>query len=572
MKFWEFLTTPIGPHDPNRMKWGTPFLVELRLFRDWGPRLLACGIFACGLFAAVGALGVLMEGFTPLVIIAVMLIGFFFIVPLSIVVVLAHGDQFWGDVVIDAKGITHSWTDVALGWISLSSQHWQFAEITECALVPRESLKRLFSVLVVRTASTADVIAVPWHVDLQRIQHLLQLRGVRVVVRQALPEELLPDPSLLSPRNRARFGLAAVSLALFVLVIVAVPSSDRYRERWADDARPVADDREAQSAKPAPRAPSPEPDPVGSPVNVQPRTTTSPLSKGAEAQPPGLIREFQIPARATRGLAVSADGRRVFSLGQEVSIWDEKQDTVTSTYAQHDRRLDAITVATEGSRVMTRAGDTVHVWDEFTLETILVIKPDRSLRTMALSPDGRRAVFADIFGKIYVWDVDNHSRLIEFSIPLLSPSALVISQNSRFVFVTDGSRIGYWNLETGEEGNLTGLSSMGSYSGIALPRDGVAVLFDPSRLLAWDMRAAKRAQGIAISESVQAAAVTPDGRRGFLTHRGNIIVWDFQQAKEIGRFQADRVSVTELAISPDGRRLVTRHVSTLRLWDPEAAL
>jgi hypothetical protein len=39
-----------------------------------------------------------MQGFTPLVIIAVMLIGFFFIVPLSIVVVLAHADQFWGDV------------------------------------------------------------------------------------------------------------------------------------------------------------------------------------------------------------------------------------------------------------------------------------------------------------------------------------------------------------------------------------------------------------------------------------------------------------------------------------------
>jgi hypothetical protein len=39
VKIWDFLTTPIGPHDPNRMKWGTPFLVELRLFRDWGPRL-----------------------------------------------------------------------------------------------------------------------------------------------------------------------------------------------------------------------------------------------------------------------------------------------------------------------------------------------------------------------------------------------------------------------------------------------------------------------------------------------------------------------------------------------------
>ena len=262
------------------------------------------------------------------------------------------------------------------------------------------------------------------------------------------------------------------------------------------------------------RAPSPEPDSVGSPVNVQPRTATSPLSKGAEARPPGLIREFEIPARSTRGLAVSADGRRVFSLAQEVSIWDEEQDTVASTYAQHHRRLDAITVATEGSRVMTLAGDTVHVWDEFTLETILVIKPDRSLRTMALSTDGRRAVFADISGKVYVWEVDNHSRLIEFSIPLLSPRALVISQNSRFVFVTDGSRIGYWNLETGEEGNLT----------------------------------------------------------AFLAHRGNLIVWDFQQPKEIGRFQADRVSVTELAVSPDGRRLVTRHGSTLRLWDPQAAL
>jgi hypothetical protein len=123
-------------------------------------------------------------------------------------------------LVIDAKGITHSWTDVALGWISLSSQHWQFTEITECALVPRESLKRHFAVLVVRTTSTADVIAVPWHVDLQRIQHLLRLQGVRVVVQQRLPEELLPDPSLLSPRNRARFGLAAVSLALFVLGVV----------------------------------------------------------------------------------------------------------------------------------------------------------------------------------------------------------------------------------------------------------------------------------------------------------------------------------------------------------------
>jgi hypothetical protein len=572
MKFWEFLTTPIGPHDPNRMKWGTPFLVELRLFRDWGPRLLACGIFAWGLLAAVGALGVLMEGFTPLVIIAVMLIGFFFIVPLSLVVVLAHGDQFWGDVVIDAKGITHSWTDVALGWISLSSQHWQFAEITECVLVPRQSLKRLFSVLVVRTASTADMIAVPRHVDLQRIQQLLQLRGVRVVVQQALPEELLPDQSLLSPRNRARFGLAAVALVLFVVVIVAVPSSERYRKRWADDPRPVAGDQAAQAVMAAPRARLPEADSVDSPLSVPPRTATSPLSNGAEVRPPGLIREFEIVGGHSSGLAVSADGRRVFALGREVNIWDEAQDQEATVYAQHDQRIAAISVATENSRVMTLARDTVHVWDASTLETILVFKLDLSSRTMALSPDGRRAVIADAGRNVHVWDVDTQSQLLVFSLPTLSLSALAISQNGRFVFGTDGSQIGYWNLETGEEGKLTVISSRGRYTTFALPRDGVAILAGPPGVLAWDMRAAEPAQGIAISGRVQAAAVTPDGRRGFLAQQKEVIVWDFQQAKEIGRFQADMFLVAELAVSPDGRRLATRLGSKLRLWDVEAAL
>lgn len=403
-----------------------------------------------------------------------------------------------------------------------------------------------------------DSIGIPKRTDLERLAEVLQARQVPVVVSDQL-QLLVVKPAAVSTAALGVLLLAGmVGLVLIIAPILANLGGARARlprEAARQDGRAV-----------------PATDPArgnGRPAHPTPPTVPPPAA--AESLPDRPLREYQRELGHSQPVAISADGRRIFSLGREVSIWDEAHDAPVAAYRQHEHSISAIALA-GGTRVVTADLFTAHVWDAITLETIHVLRPQQGARGLvAVSPGGRRAAMLGVSQTIHVWDLDAGSQLAEFFVSPLHPAALTISRNGRFVFVTDGSQIGYWNLETGELGKLTPLteSRYTRYNVVALPRDGVAIFGDVRGLLLWDMQAGTPREAIGLRGGISAAAVTPDGRRGFLAQLGVVTVWDFQQAQEIARFQAHPAHVTYLAVSPDGRRLVTCGGSKMRLWEPD---
>jgi WD40 repeat protein len=223
----------------------------------------------------------------------------------------------------------------------------------------------------------------------------------------------------------------------------------------------------------------------------------------------------------------------------------------------------------------------------------------KGVRTVAVTPDGRRAVSGSFEGTVRLWDLESARTIRTLEGDADFVNAVAVTPDGRRIVSVSGSRgrdpfsnldedseltLRLWELESGQMIRLLEGHS-GAVNAVAVTPDGLQAVSasDDNTLRLWDLESGQTLRTLkGHTECVTAVAITPDGRRAVSGSDDQTLrLWDLSNSQTIRTFELT-ARVLAVAVTPDGRRAVSGSVvdlavapteqralktKALRLWD-----
>jgi WD40 repeat protein/serine/threonine protein kinase/tetratricopeptide (TPR) repeat protein len=230
---------------------------------------------------------------------------------------------------------------------------------------------------------------------------------------------------------------------------------------------------------------------------------------------------------------------------------------------RHQQSVRAIAFSPDGRRAVSASdGGAVKIWDTATgKELVTPVVHRETVHAVAFSPDGKAVASASIDGTVKVWDSANGQELYVVPDAAGSLNGVAFSPDGRHLALAgENNTVILCDAVTGKR--------LGRWAGHAGVVWGVA--FSPdSKLLAstsadktvklWDVAAGKPVRTLeGHTNPVVALAFSPDGKQLASSDNGNtIILWDAATGKEVRKHTDHTLPVTGVSFSPDGRHLLS---------------
>jgi WD40 repeat protein len=286
---------------------------------------------------------------------------------------------------------------------------------------------------------------------------------------------------------------------------------------------------------------------------------------------------------AVRGVAISADGQTVATVGQDstVRLWrtatgeplrrfpsDEAKDLAGCAFSP-----TAAVLATWENRAVPTWPGGLSLWDAERVEERHRIElANGHVREAVFSPDGKTLAAACTNNHARLWNVATGKLVKEIAHD--SPvNAAALTPDGKVLATIDAHlRIRLWDVGTGKQGRLFE-GNTDTFRICGFTPDGKTLITDSplKRVFAlWEVATgALRQRQEYRSNSVQGAALSPSGKvlatGGF---DGVIRLWALPGGKELRRLEGHSAAAVSLAFSRDGRRLVSGSWDTTALiWD-----
>jgi WD40 repeat protein/tRNA A-37 threonylcarbamoyl transferase component Bud32 len=317
-------------------------------------------------------------------------------------------------------------------------------------------------------------------------------------------------------------------------------------------------------------------------------------------------------------LALTRDGRWLASGGEDGRVF--VRDVAAAEPARelrHPGRVSAVAVSPDGRHVASCGGPSLRLWEVSTGREVRTFAraPGPALRTVALSPDGKRLAGADAAGGVRLWDVEGGGQLATLEGHAGAVTSVTFSPDGDLL-ATGGEdqAVRLWAVATGVEVPASSLRAGGPVTGLAFdpagtylwcatggkapvlkrwhtktgraatlshaphnPFTGVA-LFPPGRLVAGSadgtVTGFDTTSGLRVfhfrghSGAVRCVAADPRGAWVVSGGQdGTVRVWDLRAGLEARTLRTGKASVRALAFGPDGTSLAVGSGSTLSVLE-----
>ena len=248
----------------------------------------------------------------------------------------------------------------------------------------------------------------------------------------------------------------------------------------------------------------------------------------------GPLRQLNGHEQQVNALAISADGKRLLSGGNDASarLWDLTTGEQLAIKQDKAGGVWAVALAPDGKRCLTSLGmhfdgnewvkgkdHAIRVLDDTLMEVRRLVGHTDEVRSLVFLPDGKRALSAGQDRSVRLWDVDAGKELRTFVGHTGPVRRLAVSPDGRRVLSSSLDRtVRCWDVETGKE--------LSRFTGHQADVFGVAFL--------------------------------PDGKQAVSVGADKVArLWQTATGQEVRRFEGHTHALWGVAVSPDGRWLLT---------------
>lgn len=239
----------------------------------------------------------------------------------------------------------------------------------------------------------------------------------------------------------------------------------------------------------------------------------------------------------------------------------------------HSARVYSIALSPDGNRALSAAVDgSLKLWDLLSGSCqATLIGHKEAVYSVAILPDGKRALSCSNDQIVRLWNLDTKECIRTFEAKEIILSLAIIAGGKQVLLASMSGKIQLLDIASLHPIKLLVERVSGLFT-MAVTPDGKQVLSGSSTgtLFITDIHS-----GVRIAESqehtsqILAIAVTPDGKQALSSSSDHTVkLWNIELAKCLATFEGHLGTIRGLAISPDGKLGASAsYDDTIRLWE-----
>jgi WD40 repeat protein len=280
---------------------------------------------------------------------------------------------------------------------------------------------------------------------------------------------------------------------------------------------------------------------------VRPEAEESP-SRTGEA-PGHVLSGMNAHAEKVRAIVLTPDARQVFSLTEQVNVWDSLDGQCVKTY-EGARSLSWAALTPDGTRLVLGA-DHLCVLNAEDGQIIFDLTAQFSFLAAAMSPDGRYTSTGGGDHEVWLFDIQRGKR--EWVSPRTSSphlSIIEVTPDGRHIIAAGGPITSCGFIHVGSGGVPDDKSSLDRQMTVLDAHNG-KILHTLS----------------GHTDRIMALAISPDGSRVVTGSRDfTLKIWDAQRWQNLQTLRGHLGQITKVFFSQDGKFFASGSADSIRLW------